>query len=274
MSQFEYTDLNKFFVSIGVFLIGLTFFLPWLFFRENFDLLIKSEDLKTYTDIARDILSQRQGIVSYFPTAILIISSITFLFGIIFCYKGIRGWIKAERLKQEASQLSNKMATQEVEKLSASNETAIDEAAEDEKEAGVPIQIPITNLWELNHWGSDVASIKNGKMIFEGTKTRLETDGCHINLKDMLQIGRFYKVSCFVKSNPNTTGEFQLWCHDNIGIDPHGSQKAIPYAIPSINGERCSLKFEAKFNGNIRIHLQYKPGQGRIEVSDITITPI
>src|SRR5688572_15760168 len=109
MSQFEYTDLNKFFVSIGVFLIGLTFILPWLFFRENFDLLITSEDLKTYTDTARDIINQRQQLVSYFPSTILVISLITFVSGIILCFKGINGWIKADRLKQEANQLSNKI---------------------------------------------------------------------------------------------------------------------------------------------------------------------
>jgi len=28
MSQFEYNDLNKFFVSVGIFLIGLTFSPP------------------------------------------------------------------------------------------------------------------------------------------------------------------------------------------------------------------------------------------------------
>jgi len=274
MSQFEYTDLNKFFVSIGVFLIGLTFILPWLFFRENFDLLIKSEDLKTYTDTARDILIQRQRIVFYFPITILIISFITLSVGIFFCYKGIKGWIKADRLKQEANQLSNKMATQEVEKISTSNNIITDDEAIDDEETGTPIKIPINNLWDLNHWGSDVASIKNGKMIFMGTKTRLETDGSNISLKDILQIGRFYKVSCFVKSNPNTTGEFQLWCHDNIGIDPHGFAKAILYTTPSVEGERCSLKFEAKFNGNIRVHLQYKPGQGKIEASDVTIIPL
>ncbi len=277
MSQFEYTDLNKFKVSIGVSLIGLTFLLPWLFFKENFDLLIKTEELKTYTETAQNIVKQRQLIVSYFPIVILIIILLTFLLGIFLCYKGIIGWNKNERLKREAIQLSNKLLTQETEKFAAGKDvpTDIPSTVEDGNEVEIySIPIPINDLWELNHWGSDVASIKNGKMVFTGTRTRLETDGCHINLKDLLQIGKFYKVSCFVKAILNTTGEFQLWCHDNIGIDPHGFEKAIPYAIPSVVGERCSLKFEAKFNGNIRIHLQYKPGTGEIEISDIRIIPL
>lgn len=134
--------------------------------------------------------------------------------------------------------------------------------------------IPINSSWILNHWGSDVASIVDGKIIFKGTRTRLETDGCHVNLKGILKVGSVYKVSCFVKARPNTTGKFQLWCHDSIGVDPPGSEAAILYVTPSMEGEPCSLRFEAKFNSNLRIHLQYEPGEGQIEVSDIRITEL
>lgn len=273
MSQFEYTDINKFYISIGVFLIGLTFLLPWLFFRENFDLLIKAEDLKSYTTTAQHIIIQRQIIVSYFPIVILIISSCSFVVGILLCIKGIKGWNKTEKLKQIAAQLSNEMATKEVQEYdsSVSDKQVVNPQTDDIPNS---INVPINNLWNLNHWGSDVASIEKGKIIFRGTKTRLETEGCHIDLNDILTIGKIYKISCFARSAPNTTGKFQLWCHDNIGIDPHGSGNTIPYATSSTEGERCSLQFEPKFNGNLRIHLQYMPGEGQIEVSDIKITEL
>lgn len=277
MSQFEYTDLNKFRVSIGVFLIGLTFLLPWLFFRENFDLLIKSDDLKDFTDTAQQIIKQRQLFVSYFPLIIIGISICTFIIGILLCYKGYRGWSKNEKLKQEADKLSNQMKTQEVQNYSTSETLSADTkktSVEEEKTKNNTIDIQINNLWNINHWGSDVATIKNGKMIFSGTRTRLGTDGSHIDLKDLLKVGNFYKVSCFTRAVPDTDGKFQLWCHDDIGIEPVGSSAAIPYATPSVDGERCSLRFEAKYNTNIRIHLQYQPGQGQIEVSDIKIVEL
>jgi len=277
MSQFEYTDLNKFFVSIGVFLIGLTFLLPWLFFKENFDLLIKSEDLKTYTKTAQYIINQRQSIVSSFPIIILVISSCAFLTGIFLCIKGIKGWYKTEKLKLLANKLSNDMTTQEIQRYSTSEKLSSDMNVplfKSEKTTFNTIDVPINNLWVLNHWGSDVASIENGKMIFKGLSARLKTDGCHINLIGILKIGSFYKVSCFVKALPNTTGEFQLWCHDKLGKDPQGIEAAIPYATPSVAGEKCSLRFEAKNNTNLRIHLQYLPGAGQIEVSDVKITEL
>ena len=169
------------------------------------------------------------------------------------------------------------MKTQEVQNYSTSETVSPDietQSIEEEKIKPNTIDIPINNLWVLNHWGSDVASIEKGKMIFKGTKTRLEFDGSHINLKDILKVGSIYKISCFVKASPNTTAKFQLWCHDKLGKEQTGIDSAIPYATPSLDGDKCYLRFEAKYNTDIRIHLQYQPGLGQIEVSDIKITEL
>jgi hypothetical protein len=64
---------------------------------------------------------------------------------------------------------------------------------------------------------------------------------------------------------------FQLWCHDKTGVKPDGVEVSTEFKTPSEHGEKISLIFKAGFNKNIRIHLQYKPGQGRIEISDIRI---
>jgi hypothetical protein len=254
-----------------VFLIGITFILPWLFFREQFDLLIKNDDLSNYTETARQVLLQRQHIVSYFPIVILILSSLTFISGIYLCVRGIRDWRKSERLKQEANQLANQISTQQAEGFAGPEGGIQQDVPLGEVNIINSVQVPINNLWILNHWGSDVASISDGKMIFRGKTTRLEFDGSHVNLANVLKLGKIYIVSCFTKSLHGTTGKFQLWCHDNIGIEPFGSENAIPYATPLVEGSRCNLRFEAKINTNLRIHLQYQPGEGLIEISDVRI---
>jgi hypothetical protein len=295
MNQFEYNDLDKFYVSIGVFLIGLTFLLPWLFFRESFDLQIKFSDLNTYTDTAQHILKQRQAISSWFSIIVLIGSSLSLILGLILSLIGIKGWNRLHQynkqmdlLKMENQQLKNKKLSFEIERPDTA-ESASSNTTHNENETNKTFQdksfktedsfkdflsIPINNAWVLNHWGSDIASIHHGKIIFKGLKTRLETDGCHISLTDILKLGHFYKVSCTVKAVPNTTGKFQLWCHDNIGLEPKGSDAAIPYITPTIESVPCSLRFEAKFNTHLRIHLQYMPGEGQIEVSDVRITEL
>jgi hypothetical protein len=137
-------------------------------------------------------------------------------------------------------------------------------------------KIPFNNLWRLNHWGSNCASIVGDKMIFTGTSvpTPQGTDGSHIDLNYILEIGKTYEISCFAKSDTGTNGMFQLWCHDDTGVKPDGVNVSTPYKIPSTEGEKIKLNFKADYNKSIRIHLQYTPGQGRIEISDVRISEL
>jgi len=140
-----------------------------------------------------------------------------------------------------------------------------------EKIQAISEKIPINDLWRLNHWESNCASIVGEKMIFSGTSAPKGEDGSHIDLNNKLVIGNTYEISCFAKSERNTTGMFKLWCHDETGVSPHGVRVETPYKTPSTMGEIIKLIFKADFNKNIRIHLQYTPGQGRIEISDVRI---
>lgn len=118
MSQFEYNDLNKFFVSVGVFLIGLTFLLPWLFLRESFDLLVKAEDLNKLTITAKTIIENRQALIGTYSWLIPIISSLSFIVGIFLIYKGIKGWRKLQIIIETREDLTNKKLTLEIVKMS------------------------------------------------------------------------------------------------------------------------------------------------------------
>jgi hypothetical protein len=128
----------------------------------------------------------------------------------------------------------------------------------------------MNSLWQLNHWGSNCSSLVDNKMIFTGTSAPNGTDGSHQDFLDHLEIGSTYEVICFVKSTKNTTGKFQLWCHDNSGAINVVSV-STPYKTPSTKGEIISLIFEPQSTKNIRIHLQYTPGAGQIEVSYVKI---
>lgn len=118
MSQFEYNDLNKFFVSVGVFLIGLTFLLPWLFLKENFDLLVKVDDLNNLTSSAKAIIEQRQSLIGTYSIIIPIVSIISFVIGSFLIYKGIKGWRKLQTILEEREELTNKKLSLEIVKLS------------------------------------------------------------------------------------------------------------------------------------------------------------
>ena len=174
-------------------------------------------------------------------------------------------------LEEVSNQLNSLKSEQDIEQLISSISKI---SKEIEKIREKSEKIPINNLWRLNHWGSTCASIINEKMIFTGVSAPKDTDGSHIDLNNMLEIGKAYEISCFAKSEVNTNAKFQLWCHDNTGVRPYGANVKTSYKTPSVEGEKVKLNFHADFNKNIRIHLQYTPGQGRIEVSDVRVSEI
>jgi hypothetical protein len=119
MAQIEYNDLNKFYVSIGVTLLAITFALPWLYIKEPFDLLIKTDDLHNYTTYAQKILLQRQRIAGLLSIIVPIASAITFTVGLVVTYRGIKGWRRIQYLIDEREKLTNEIQvlTQERERL-------------------------------------------------------------------------------------------------------------------------------------------------------------
>lgn len=134
--------------------------------------------------------------------------------------------------------------------------------------------ISINSLWKMNHWGSECASLIGDRMYFTGTSAPKDEDGSHIDLNNILDIGKTYEISCFARSDKNTNGMFQLWCHDKIGVKPDGSSRKSKFKTPNTNGEKIMIRFHALYNKSIRIHLQYKPGQGGIEISNLKISEI
>lgn len=165
------------------------------------------------------------------------------------------------------------LTTEQPERLIASVKKISDEIQKIREKSE---KIPFNSLWRLNHWGSNCARIVGDKMIFIGTSapTQQGTDGSHIDLNYILEIGKTYEISCFAKSDTGTTGMFQLWCHDDTGVKPDGVNVSTPYKKPSTEGEKIKLNFKADYNKSIRIHLQYTPGQGRIEISDVRISEL
>jgi hypothetical protein len=134
--------------------------------------------------------------------------------------------------------------------------------------------IEIDKNWNLNHWHGNCASISDNKMIFIGTTTPDGVDGSHINLANILEIDKTYEISCFAKSSPNTEGKFQLWCHDEVGYGQFRYEEKTSFKTPSVYGESFKVTFKAKYNKDIRIHLQYMPGVGKIEVNNVNLYKI
>lgn len=141
------------------------------------------------------------------------------------------------------------------------------------------------NGWLLNYWGSTnpgkTNRIENSMMIFEANKNELFNQdgefGAYFDLKNGIYEGLTYEVSCLVKSDPNTTMQFQLWLHDNV-LGNNSSLRSKKYPVkfetPGTKFKEIKVKFVATATNGIRIHLHNKGGLGKIYVDKVSVMKI
>lgn len=90
--KFEFGDLYKFTVSLGVVLITLSIMAPWLFLKEPFDLFRPATEINALSEIAKAAVVKRQNTVSFIVELIPWFSSIGSIVGFIFICLGLKNW--------------------------------------------------------------------------------------------------------------------------------------------------------------------------------------
>jgi hypothetical protein len=97
MEKIEYSDLNKFLVSIGITLIAIASVIPWLYLREPFDLNIEESQIQKLTESAQLVISKRQDFILYTINYIGYISIGLLCLGLGCIALGIRRWDKKQK---------------------------------------------------------------------------------------------------------------------------------------------------------------------------------
>jgi hypothetical protein len=90
--KFEFGDLYKFTVSLGVVLITLSIMAPWLFLKEPFDLFRPEAQINALSEVAKAAVVKRQNTVSFIVEFIPWFSSVGSLVGFIFICLGLKNW--------------------------------------------------------------------------------------------------------------------------------------------------------------------------------------
>lgn len=90
--KFEFGDLYKFIVSLGVVLITLSIMAPWLFLKEPFDLFRPETEINALSETAKEAVIRRQNTVSFIVVFIPWFSSIGSIVGFIFICLGLKNW--------------------------------------------------------------------------------------------------------------------------------------------------------------------------------------
>lgn len=103
--KFEFGDLYKFIVSLGMLLVSSAFVVPWLFLKEKFDFPLVSDVLCKNAELSCKIINIKKTLVYYILSLTPWISTIFFLTGGIVIVYGIRKWKANQLLLDEQAKI-------------------------------------------------------------------------------------------------------------------------------------------------------------------------
>lgn len=118
MRNIDFSDIHKFIVSIGLALIFFAILVPWLFFREKFDLLLNKDDLNKLTDVAQNLITYRQEILLTTVRILPFLSGGLFLIGVVFVAYGLIKWNKKQKVVDEHQEVLLSKTKKEIETMS------------------------------------------------------------------------------------------------------------------------------------------------------------
>lgn len=110
--KFEFGDLYKFIVSLGVVIISISVLVPWLFLKESFDLYKPEADLKSVTSVAHAAILGRQEAVAFIVKFIPWFSAIGCICGSIFVFAGLKKWHANQLLLDEQTKVEVELKKQ------------------------------------------------------------------------------------------------------------------------------------------------------------------
>lgn len=96
MEKIEYGDINKFLVSIGIVLIGLSILTPYLYLKEDFGLYIETSKFNQFQEPVKELILSKQVQVTQIQNLIPCISKVLFGIGLISFAIGLIRWFKRQ----------------------------------------------------------------------------------------------------------------------------------------------------------------------------------
>jgi hypothetical protein len=108
MNKFEFGDLNRFLVSLGLALMAAGPALLWLFYREPLDLMHPIDELAKLTPTAQQIVTERQDHLLVLLQLVPWMSAISISSGFLILSLGIFRWLPLQKLHEQMHTLQTR----------------------------------------------------------------------------------------------------------------------------------------------------------------------
>ncbi len=117
--KLDFSDFNKFIVSVGIILLTLAFIIPWFFFKDVSNFQIAQSSFDSLTNVSKNFVYRREKIIDWLFIIIPIASSVFSLSGVSLIYWGLKRWfIKQTEITDKIDQLNILKLQQEIKPLS------------------------------------------------------------------------------------------------------------------------------------------------------------
>lgn len=136
MNKIDYGDINKFFVSIGIVLIGLAVLTPYLYLKEDFGLYLEQEGFEKMQEPIKKLVTDKQVIITLIQRYVPCVSLTLLILGVLSITVGLVRWFKRQSKLDEKFDKEIKMLDLEIESLTPEEKErkALTEVAEIEQE--------------------------------------------------------------------------------------------------------------------------------------------
>lgn len=96
MQKIEYGDINRFFVSIGLILIGLSILSPYLYLREDFGIYLSQAEFDGLQNSVKELVLDKQNKVQKLQSMFFCIPLVLSILGVLFVIIGLFRWFKRQ----------------------------------------------------------------------------------------------------------------------------------------------------------------------------------
>lgn len=215
MEKIEYGDVNKFLVSTGTVLIGLSFAVPYFYLKDDFGLLLSKKEISELTIPMRHLIHQKQFFVLTIQEFIPWVFGFLFASGIGLVFWGLKRWFKRQTR-------IDRMETLDLMK----SEREWDQLTESEKEEKVKTEIRANEIAQIieSNKSSDPPKSEVSKYLNVESKAielfkRYRTENFEIH--ENVRMGNRYEVDIMLKALADSFS-------DRI-VEIRYASKSLPY---------------------------------------------
>jgi hypothetical protein len=198
MEKIEYGDVNKFLVSTGTVLIGLSFAVPYFYLKDDFGLLIENDKLKTLSVPIQLLICQKQEFVIVIQKFIPWTFGVLFLSGAGLVFWGLKRWFRRQAIIDRMDAIGLLKSEREWEQLT---EPEKEEKAKNEIEANEIAQY-IESKKTTEPPPAEVTYYLNVERKAVERFKRYQTD--NFEILDNVRLTDRYEVDILLKAKSNT----------------------------------------------------------------------